>query len=378
MTKRVQLAGGSAELEQVLVGLERELRVDLDNDALRLHDGVKEGGYLFLNRDANDTRYQARSVELDGFKFGAQGKGILVRVGPASYKLRKLTSDSGDITYNDVRGTADDFDLRISDTVTTDHLWEGVQTFAEPIAANGGVDGETRGLHVGDVTGNVTGNLEGDANGNHTGTFTGDVDIRGHTLLTDDGQILETMLDPDILVNRGVPLGAIILWSGNVDEVPESWNLCDGTNGTPDLRERFVLGAGATHLPGASGGAFEISLSGTLAVGGSHAHVGSAEGHILTVDELPAHKHLNGVGNDISTEVYTRGTGPAASNPGHGIKGDDHACNFEGFTQEIGGSQPHTHTIDLDAGGAHSHDLTLDDISLLPPFYALAYIMKIV
>jgi hypothetical protein len=100
------------------------------------------------------------SAELDGFTFGAQGKGLLVRVGPAQYKLRKVTSISGDITFQNIRGTAGDFDFRISDEVTTDHTWSGVHIFTEAIDAQGGLDGETRGLHTGNVVGNVTGNLD--------------------------------------------------------------------------------------------------------------------------------------------------------------------------------------------------------------------------
>src|SRR4051812_19766473 len=90
---KLVLPGGLADVEAFLVGELRELRADESNDALRLHDGVKEGGYVFLNMDENDGRYQARSLELDGFEFGAQEKGILVRVSPASYKLRKLTAN---------------------------------------------------------------------------------------------------------------------------------------------------------------------------------------------------------------------------------------------------------------------------------------------
>jgi hypothetical protein len=104
-------------IEAFIVGQLRELRADEDNDSLRLHDGVKEGGYEFLNRDQSDARYQAASPELDGFKFGAQEKGILTRVGPASYKVRKVQSTTADLTITNPSGTAGDFDLNL----TPDH-----------------------------------------------------------------------------------------------------------------------------------------------------------------------------------------------------------------------------------------------------------------
>jgi hypothetical protein len=53
----------------------------------------------------------------------------------------------------------------------------------------------------------------------------------------------------------GVPIGGIILWSGEVVDIPAGFQLCDGTNGTPNLQDRFVLGAGSTYAVGATGGA---------------------------------------------------------------------------------------------------------------------------
>ena len=49
--------------------------------------------------------------------------------------------------------------------------------------------------------------------------------------------------------------GIICMWSGAVLDIPEGWALCDGTQGTPDLRNRFIVGSGDTFIPGDSGGA---------------------------------------------------------------------------------------------------------------------------
>lgn len=43
--------------------------------------------------------------------------------------------------------------------------------------------------------------------------------------------------------------GIICLWGGAIVDIPAGWHLCDGTNGTPDLRDRFVIGAGSTYNP---------------------------------------------------------------------------------------------------------------------------------
>src|SRR5262245_17336895 len=51
-----------------------------------------------------------------------------------------------------------------------------------------------------------------------------------------------------------VPKGAILMWSGALDAIPAGWALCDGREGTPDLRDRFVVGAGGKRAARATGG----------------------------------------------------------------------------------------------------------------------------
>jgi len=67
-----------------------------------------------------------------------------------------------------------------------------------------------------------------------------------------------------------VPVGGIIMWSGAINAIPEGWALCDGTNGTPDLQDRFIVGAGNGYAAGAKGGE---AL------------------HVLTTNEIPSHLH---------------------------------------------------------------------------------------
>ncbi len=51
-----------------------------------------------------------------------------------------------------------------------------------------------------------------------------------------------------------LPIGTVVLWSGAIVDIPTGWQLSDGTNGTPDLRGRFVVGAGSTYSPDETGG----------------------------------------------------------------------------------------------------------------------------
>lgn len=73
------------------------------------------------------------------------------------------------------------------------------------------------------------------------------------------------------------PIGTIVVWSGSVDSIPTGWALCDGQEGRPDLRGKFVLGAGGTYNPGAGG---------TVATGGDLAY--SAQCYIIKVTADPA------------------------------------------------------------------------------------------
>src|SRR3546814_15025197 len=75
------------------------------NQEFRLHDGVTPGGHRFPNRDSNDQRYHAKSSELDGFNgWEPSDRGWLVRLGPATYRLRKLTVNIGNLYVNNPDG----------------------------------------------------------------------------------------------------------------------------------------------------------------------------------------------------------------------------------------------------------------------------------
>lgn len=127
-------------------------------------------------------------------------------------------------------------------------------------------------------------------------------------------------------LNSPVPKGVIVLWSGAVASVPAGYNLCDGTNGTPDLRGVFVVGAGGSYAPNATGGAA------TTGFAGSHTHT------------------ING-----TTDNPTVVTGAVQSGAGTTVVDSVTAVS-------------HTHTVNL--VGDHQH-------SNLPPYLALAYIMKL-
>lgn len=148
-----------------------------------------------------------------------------------------------------------------------------------------------------------------------------------------------------------VPAGAILLWSGSVASIPSGWLLCDGTSGTPNLRDRFVVGAGNAYAVGATGGADTVTLLETNMP--NHAHTFSA-----TTSGAGAHTHDIKVGDGYQ---------------GGGIYLDQGAENggyySSAFTSGVG---DHTHIVSGNTtwvGGNQAHENR-------PPYYALAYIMK--
>ena len=135
--------------------------------------------------------------------------------------------------------------------------------------------------------------------------------------------------------NAIVPRGTIVMWNGA--SAPAGWALCDGGNGTPDLKGRFVL----SYHPG-GGKAGQVP-------GGNFNQIGATGGeqiHTLTVAEMPAHSHRmwNGDGG------YPAGGWNAniITDRRHDIR----SSNME----NTGGNQPH---------------------NVMPPYYVLAYIMKL-
>lgn len=116
------------------------------------------------------------------------------------------------------------------------------------------------------------------------------------------------------------PVGTIVVWSGLADAIPRGWSICNGENGTPDLRDRFVLGGGGTRAVGETGG---------------------EEEHMLTVEELPEHWHTISKSSGGSGSYIT-----ATSNISSGNQ----------RTSSVGDSLPHNN---------------------IPPFYVLVYIMKL-
>jgi microcystin-dependent protein len=116
--------------------------------------------------------------------------------------------------------------------------------------------------------------------------------------------------------------GIISLWSGSIASIPAGWHLCDGTAGTPNLRDKFIVGAGSAYAVGATGGAATYSLTvnqlpahGHGVTDPSHAHAVYDPTHTHTVND-PSHTHyVNDPGHNHA--ISQSGHGHGLSDPGH-------------------------------------------------------------
>ena len=149
----------------------------------------------------------------------------------------------------------------------------------------------------------------------------------------------------------GIPSGVIVMWSGSIASIPSGWYLCNGSNGTPDLRNRFIIGAYQDNSGVAN---TTITGSNTL-TGGSKDAIVVSHTHTATVTD-PGHTHS--INN--STNVLRALGGQNGSNSGSNWRNDTISNNSA--TTGI--------TVDISTTGSSGTDANL------VPYYALALIMK--
>ncbi|MCI0756683.1 phage tail protein [Teichococcus vastitatis] len=188
---------------------------------------------------------------------------------------------------------------------------------------------------------------------------------------------------------RLIPVGTVVMWYGDLNAVPAGWYVCNGTNGTPDLRNRFIVGAGAAYGVGVTGGVDTHNVqtstnghhnhTGVVTAGGYHTHGGTVGHTALGIEHIPAHQHgmvSNSGGGGGLIEI----TGNYGNTNNYILRMDGTPSSTVGFTSATGSGHGHTHGIAGDGEhthgiqpeGGHAHTISFDN---RPSFFALAFLM---
>ena len=171
-----------------------------------------------------------------------------------------------------------------------------------------------------------------------TGAMTLSSASTGVTAATTDDS---TKLATTAFVRDIIPSGVIVMWSGSIASIPTGWLICDGSNSTPDLRNRFIVGAGSTYSVAGTGGSADAIVV-------SHTHTATS----VVTD--PGHAHT--------------------IKHGEGFSGG----NSVQYTNSILGSLPviNSNTTGITVATTNASTGSSGTNANLPPYYALAYIMK--
>ena len=155
--------------------------------------------------------------------------------------------------------------------------------------------------------------------------------------------------------NASIPTGVIVMWSGALANVPSGWALCDGTNGTPNLFDRFIL-----SVPN------NVTNPGVM--GGTHSYT-------LTTAQLPPHSHT-GSGTTSTDGSHTH------TMPGYHLYSPGNQIPWYNWSNS-GQQANNTNTTSADGAHAHSFSFTTSNtgggsgIDNRPAYYTLAFIMKL-
>jgi microcystin-dependent protein len=145
-----------------------------------------------------------------------------------------------------------------------------------------------------------------------------------------------------------IPAGMIAMWSGSIGSIPSGWYLCDGSNGTPNLTDRFIIGAGSTYAVNATGGATSVTL---------------------VTANMPAHTHTA----TVTDPGHTHALSPSIT----GVTSSGGSSYFGGGTQSLSSTSVVSSGVNgLGVSVANSTEGSGTSFNIIPTYYALAYIQK--
>ena len=248
---------------------------------------------------------------------------------PLAAFAQNVRETKGDLTIN---GTAY-FNGPVSMRTSTDTLTGGNIDAKGTLTATGKATFNAGAQVGGDMTVSGVANVDSLTVAQKVTVTSGDIELDSGKTVKANG------------VNIGVPIGCILMWSGDENNIPDGWALCDGgtynNKTTPDLRGRFIVGVNRTENGHSSNSSF--STYAPTATGGE-------EKHTLSIQEMPSHKHE------------------------YKFKGADLDSGWDGdnlFYNQTGHYQDNNNTRETElTGGNIPHENR-------PPYYALCFIMKV-
>ncbi|WP_118985813.1 tail fiber protein [Photorhabdus sp. CRCIA-P01] len=180
--------------------------------------------------------------------------------------------------------------------------------------------------------------------------------------------------------NNMLPKGMIMMFSGM--DAPTGWAFCDGNNGTPDLRSRFVMCGETLSETGqssskANGSGTEKSFSKNTTSTAVSVNV-TVENTILTASQIPSHNHIGGMGYYLLNGMRYGGDIPNDNNVlvirnqyDNVMSNSNNQQARYAYTSNTGDGQGHNHPATA-SSPEHNHS-----VDIIPPYYLLAFIMKL-
>lgn len=315
-----------------------DLTIQVQNGfgALYPNPGAGEDFYVTLENDDGDieiVRIQSRSVDLLTVATAGRGQ--------AGTSAQSWTNGQARVELRLNSAIMESFIQREGDTMEGDLDMDDNELQNADIQDSSFEGGEIINTPIRGVSGDTSNQIVVPTNGTRA-------TVGGKKILAED--------DGDLIQDEVFVTGMVMLWFGAAVDCPAGWAICNGSNGTPDLRNRVPIGAGDTYAVNDSGGAASVASGSN----GAHTHTVTSGPHTLTEAEMPAHTHS--VGMHVFVDEADNGT-PIRYMVETGSTA----------TGSTGGGQAHTHPDGTaDSQGAHTHT-----VATLPPYRALHFIMRL-
>ena len=175
-----------------------------------------------------------------------------------------------------------------------------------------------------------------------------------------------TQLATTAFVQAALPSGVIVMWSGSIASIPSGWLLCNGSSGTPDLRDRFIVGAGSSYAVAATGGSANATLV-------SHTHTATST---FTGSALGTHTHTATDAGHTHSYSLPNQSFPQSGSSTPALFPSFAATNTSTGFASISVSSNSAGTPAGTVATSNSTEGSSATNANLPPYYALAYIMK--